>query len=1370
MIEEIKRIFDDIRDAIIEMGGNIDFCTSPEDYDEAIKTLIGNNAVLCVPVFKSSDLKPDTPISVMSSNAPTAYPEGWSTPDGLTGNIWMSYTIVGPTSVYVPWTEPILIRNSRDIAPDTYDDATTRTFLIFLELPDINLVPSRPAGGAWNVTENRLVGDIASELFKNGASIGRTTTDWSSDNNHVDGCYTWMSMGTFIAETGEIIGDWSEPICINGVRDGKDGKDGRNGVDGESIEFIYKRCVDEDAARLVPTPDSEPETDDYVPTGWTDSPSGIDPVNYKAEIMCSRKKDKETGNWGPFIGPVMWAIWGEDGTDGDGIEYIFRVASQNEVIDNNDGSYTLKTEFWPPICGEGCASAFLTVARNSEGYTTEEAALELYQQDEFVPGNLPGHPDAASLGWDRNWTDDPLDVSPSQPFEFCSIRKYNGETGQWSWFGNPVLWNKFWSGYAPVFTSFAFTRSRLKLGSMQLEGGDTSNPLPDPQTITQTIDGTQVTETINWFDTVPGPEDFENPEIGHAPIWMTTKQFGSIDPDAEEQDQSWESPRIISDNKFFNVEYSNSDIVTISTRLPRFDERINNEYPFIDNNDPEGVNESAWRQYCTQNSLGIWSDNVSNPKWMATSSLINGKWTEWSLTQIKGERGADGAGEETVYIRTNTNVAPTVSSAAADSHNKTYLDDDYLPMASGGDLAAATECTDDPQGADFYHKFEWKAKRKKIADPNDSTGKVKIWEQYSGTMHLHTNWAENGADGTSREWVYKRQTANPGTPPSSGNGEISPGNHAANGNVAYSDTLSDWVPNGWWDSPQGITSTAKTEWTSYRDYDNVTRKWGPFSPAKIWSQWGEKGEDGDGVQYVYKLFDHELTAAERTSNIPAKPASQTSDGEWIPTGWSDDPQAPTVSMPYCYCSTIKRINGEWELQFGELGLWAKFAKDGETGPQGPQGNPGSKGDIGPRLRMRNWDYYTNPDAEGLGEWQCGDNDTDTFYDIAIWPVAEEGITITNAASNADRLWRCKQNIKYPSVPANANPSTLPDYFVQAKGWDFVATKLLLSDKIAANQIEVSNLIAEELHTTGKGSDTGTLDIANNEIVLNSEPGVPRCKISGDDLSEDVDNSKQTVWKNSLGSWVTGANATEYLENSLECSDTIALGNIDILSSTGSQADEVYSLLPQTISVGFEGTLTEAKTDLVPRIEWEVRIYARNTKTGQETSQWYQSIDQDDNASAITGTSGLTVRSEAQAFTLLTDRYSSGETKRDIIKTMMLTPGNYTLYLDYWLIIWFDSETDTRTLFENPKLYLNQNIFSPLVNYHNITTTPTQLTEIGANGFQHILNADNYFRVKTNTTDSTLTLEFLTGGTYGLKIDSSGIKYYNNGNWSQLNTP
>lgn len=89
MIEEVKQIFDDIRDAIIEMGGDVDVCTSPEEYAETIKTLSGNNAVLCVPVFKRSDVKPTRPATPLniSNPGPDAYPDGWSTPDGLTGNV-----------------------------------------------------------------------------------------------------------------------------------------------------------------------------------------------------------------------------------------------------------------------------------------------------------------------------------------------------------------------------------------------------------------------------------------------------------------------------------------------------------------------------------------------------------------------------------------------------------------------------------------------------------------------------------------------------------------------------------------------------------------------------------------------------------------------------------------------------------------------------------------------------------------------------------------------------------------------------------------------------------------------------------------------------------------------------------------------------------------------------------------------------------------------------------------------------------------------------------------------------------------------------------------------------------------------------------
>jgi len=50
-----------------------------------------------------------------------------------------------------------------------------------------------------------------------------------------------------------------------------------------------------------------------------------------------------------------------------------------------------------------------------------------------------------------------------------------------------------------------------------------------------------------------------------------------------------------SDSKYFNVEWSASEFVSKSTVLPKFDATFDNgsTYPFIDPNDPEGVNESA---------------------------------------------------------------------------------------------------------------------------------------------------------------------------------------------------------------------------------------------------------------------------------------------------------------------------------------------------------------------------------------------------------------------------------------------------------------------------------------------------------------------------------------------------------------------------------------------------------------------------------------------------------------------------------------------------------------------------------------------------------------------------------------------------------
>ena len=73
---------------------------------------------------------------------------------------------------------------------------------------------------------------------------------------------------------------------------------------------------------------------------------------------------------------------------------------------------------------------------------------------------------------------------------------------------------------------------------------------------------------------------------------MASRIFGSVDPNAQDEDQGWTSPSLLADNKFFNVEYSASPYITEDVVLPRFDAAINNTRPFIDDSNEEGVDET----------------------------------------------------------------------------------------------------------------------------------------------------------------------------------------------------------------------------------------------------------------------------------------------------------------------------------------------------------------------------------------------------------------------------------------------------------------------------------------------------------------------------------------------------------------------------------------------------------------------------------------------------------------------------------------------------------------------------------------------------------------------------------------------------------
>jgi hypothetical protein len=89
------------------------------------------------------------------------------------------------------------------------------------------------------------------------------------------------------------------------------------GEDGFGYEYIYKRTTTEEAPT---TPTQMSMSDDFVPTGWTDDPTGVDEDN-QYEWVCYRKKT--SGVWGKFIGSAsdnskaaLWAKFGATGETG----------------------------------------------------------------------------------------------------------------------------------------------------------------------------------------------------------------------------------------------------------------------------------------------------------------------------------------------------------------------------------------------------------------------------------------------------------------------------------------------------------------------------------------------------------------------------------------------------------------------------------------------------------------------------------------------------------------------------------------------------------------------------------------------------------------------------------------------------------------------------------------------------------------------------------------------------------------------------------------------------------------------------------------------------------------------------------------------
>lgn len=242
------------------------------------------------------------------------------------------------------------------------------------------------------------------------------------------------------------------------------GEDGKAGADSTKFEFIY--ILTENDTVKPDKPKSE-NTDDYIPTGWSDHPNGID-EEHQAEWVCTRSKvenDDGTTTWSEFTSPVLWSRWAVDGRDGDGVEYIYQ----------------------------------RTTTAEAPNVPTVDVDSEEYQKDDYVP---------------TGWTDNPTGVDSEYCWEWICTRKYDHTTGKWGAFigsaadsSKAALWAKYGkdgaAGEGTAYrTIFAFCDSATKPETPT--GGSW-----DSET-------NEITYPDGWYESIDSPTHY---------LWMSSAVF-----------------------------------------------------------------------------------------------------------------------------------------------------------------------------------------------------------------------------------------------------------------------------------------------------------------------------------------------------------------------------------------------------------------------------------------------------------------------------------------------------------------------------------------------------------------------------------------------------------------------------------------------------------------------------------------------------------------------------------------------------------------------------------------------------------------------------------------------------------------------------
>ena len=301
-------------------------------------------------------------------------------------------------------------------------------------------------------------------------------------------------------------------------------------------------------------------------------------------------------------------------------------------------------------------------------------------------------------------------------------------------------------------------------------------------------------------------------------------------------------------------------------------------------------------------------------------------------------------------------------------------------------------------------------------------------EDWTEPIQITGDNGQPGEDGSSTEFIYCLMN-NSGNPPTPENNDVD-----------------DETPTGWEDNPQGVTEDDPYEWMCIRR-KGKDGHWGEWSAPSLWSKYGVNGQDGDGVQYIYKRTQKgEQPDNPTPTDYLNNEAYMNPKGEYCPEddGWTDDPEGVTDTWQYEWVASRKfkfDENGDkkekrWQ-PFSSPSLWAKFGENGKSAT------------VIRKLYAMNTSTSTPPtvpEGESIftGDWGSGFPVDYVAGENVVWCIEAEiwadtnefvkGYTLASTSKDEDG------NIKAPSKATEENTIELNE-IPNEKNEDFVYIKV-----------------------------------------------------------------------------------------------------------------------------------------------------------------------------------------------------------------------------------------------------------------------------------------------------------------------------------------